>query len=55
MINLVKHLSAITMAFILIGNFLFQNYIHFSTIQKTAATVFSMMVGDSVLDFFNET
>lgn len=55
MLNLVKHLSAVTLAFVLIGNFLFQKYFHFQTMQKTAATVFSMMVGDSVLDFFNET
>lgn len=55
MVNLIQHLSAITIAFVLIGNFLFQKYPHFQNLQKTAATIFSMMVGDSVLDFFNET
>lgn len=51
---LLLHLLGFTIAFVLTGNLLFSKFDHFRDIWSTTASIFSLMSGDCVLDFFNE-
>ena len=51
---LLIHLTGFTIAFILSGNLLFSRFEHFRDIKSTSASIFALMSGDCVLDFFNE-
>jgi hypothetical protein len=52
--HLLIHLTGFTIAFILSGNLLFSRFEHFWDIKSTSASIFALMSGDCVLDFFNE-